>query len=69
MTMNKKNTIRINMFGLWAFGMLVGANAAEFLPAEPSWPPWVLLAIGVLGSLGTSAALFKTVGDSEVSDQ
>lgn len=29
-----KNAIRTNMFGFWVFGMLVGANAVDFLPVE-----------------------------------
>jgi hypothetical protein len=37
--MNKRNTILYAGLGLWASGMLVGANAVDFLPGEPSWPP------------------------------
>jgi len=59
--MNKRNTILVNLFGLWVFGMLVGANAIGFLPGEPSFPPGVMLAIGVLGSFGSFAALYKAV--------
>lgn len=65
--MKRKNTIRVNMFGLWAFGLLVGANVAKLIPAqEPSWPPWVLLAIGVLGSIVTSGAVWKVANHSQV---
>jgi hypothetical protein len=67
--MSRKNTIRTNMFGLWAFGVLVGANVAVLLPLDPAWPSGVLLAIGVLGSLGTSAALYQAVGDRKVVEQ
>lgn len=50
---NKINTILINLFGLWVFGMLVGATTVGFLPGEPSFFPAVMLAIGVLGSFGS----------------
>ena len=54
--MNKKNTILVNLFGLWVFGMLVGANARDLLPFEPSAPSWVLLVVGLVGSF----VMFRT---------
>lgn len=58
--MNNRNTIFYAAFGLWVSGMLVGANAVDFLPAEPSWPPGVILAIGLLTSLTCLSALYRT---------
>ena len=60
-TMTRKNTIRSNMLGLWIFGMIVGENLGELLPGGGSLPPWAMLVIGFVGSLGTSAALFKAL--------
>jgi hypothetical protein len=60
--MSKKSVILLNMFGLWAFGMLVGANAADVLSIQPSWSPRVLLVIGIVGTLGTSGSLYKATG-------
>jgi hypothetical protein len=57
--MDNKNQILYAGLGLWASGMLVGANAIGFLPGEPSWPPTVLLAIGVLATLGCFRSLLK----------
>lgn len=58
--MNKRNTIFYAGFGLWVSGMLVGANAVEFLPGKPSWPSGVILAVGLLTSLTTMSALYRT---------
>ncbi len=57
--MTKENSILYAGLGLWAAGMLIGANAVKFLPGEPSWPPAVLLVIGILTSLGCWGLLFK----------
>ena len=57
--MKKKNTLIVTGIGVWASGLLVGANAIEFLPVEPSWPAGVLLAIGLIASYGNLATLFK----------
>jgi hypothetical protein len=58
--MNKKNTILYAGFGLWVSGMLVGANAVDLLPDEPSWPSGVILAVGLLTSLGSARLLYRT---------
>ena len=57
--MNKKNTILVNLFGLWVFGILVGANVTDLIPGEPSLPSWVLLAIGLVGSFVMFGAVHK----------
>jgi len=62
--MNKQNTIRTNIFGLWVFGLLTGANVRQYLPGEPSLPAWVLVAIGLVGSLLMFATLYKATRDS-----
>lgn len=59
--MNKKNTILYAGLGLWASGILVGANAVGFLPGEPAWPPAVLLVIGLITSLGCSSMLYNNL--------
>ncbi len=59
--MNKRNTILYAGLGLWVSGMLIGANVIGFLPGEPSWPPEVILAIGVLTSLGCSCTLYNNL--------
>lgn len=51
--------------GVWAGGALVGANAAELLPLEASWPAGVLLAIGVVVSLGNLLALRRAESPPE----
>ena len=56
--MKNKNSILVNVFGLWVFGILVGANARDILPREPSLPLGVMLAIGLLGSLVMFAMLY-----------
>jgi hypothetical protein len=58
--MKKKNTILYAGFGLWISGMLIGANAVDFLPGEPSWPPWLILVIGILTTFGCSRVLYLT---------
>ncbi len=57
--MSKRNAFIATGIGVWASGMLVGANAIGFLPGEPSWHPGVLLAIGVIASIGNLAALLR----------
>jgi hypothetical protein len=57
--MNERNQILYAGIGLWASGTLVGANAIGYLPGEPSWPPAVLLAIGLITTIGCSRLLFK----------
>lgn len=57
--MNDRNQTLYAGLGLWASGMLVGANAIGYLPGEPSWPPAVLLAIGLLTTIGCSRLLLK----------
>ena len=57
--MNKKNAMLVNLFGLWVFGMLVGANVRDLLPGEPSLPPWVSLAVGLVGSFVMFGAVHK----------
>jgi len=59
-TMNKRNTILYAGLGLWASGMLVGANLVGFLPGEPGLPPAVLLGIGLLTTLGCTGMLIKS---------
>ncbi len=59
--MNKRNTVLYAGLGLWISGLLVGANAVGFLPGEPSWPPAVILAIGLLTSLGCSWTLYNNL--------
>ena len=56
--MNKRNSILYAGFGLWVSGILVGANAMDLVPVEPSWPPWVILAIGLLTTLTCSMSLY-----------
>jgi len=58
--MNKRNQILYAGLGLWASGMLVGANVIGYIPDEPSWPPVVLLGIGLLTTLGCSGMLLKS---------
>jgi len=58
--MKKEKQILYAGLGLWASGMLVGANVIGYLPGEPSWPPMVLLGIGLLATLGCSRALIKS---------
>ena len=62
--MTKKNTILYAGFGLWVSGMLIGANLEDFLPGEPSWPPIVILAIGVLTSITTGSSLYRAARGS-----
>jgi hypothetical protein len=57
--MTDRNRILYAGLGLWASGMLVGANAVAYLPGQPSWPPAVLLVIGVITTIGCSGMLFK----------
>jgi hypothetical protein len=59
--MSKKRTILVNLFGLWAFGMLVGANVRDLLPGDPSVPSWLLLGVGVVGSFMMFGAVHKAV--------
>ena len=59
--MDKNKSSLISLLGLWAFGMLVGANARDLLPIEPSLPPWLLLTIGLLGSFAMFTALNRSV--------
>ena len=59
--MSKKSSITINLIGLWIFGLLVGANARDLLPGEPSLPAGLMLAIGLLGSVGMFATLYRVV--------
>jgi hypothetical protein len=56
--MNKRNTLIATGIGVWVSGMLVGANAVDLLRVEPSG---VLLAIGLILSLGNLAVLYRTV--------
>ena len=56
--MNKRNTLIATGIGVWVSGMLVGANAVDLLHVEPSG---VLLAIGLILSLGNLAVLYRTV--------
>jgi hypothetical protein len=57
--MNKRNQMLSAGIGLWASGMLIGANAIGYLPGDPSWPPPVILALGLLITLGCSKQLLK----------
>ncbi len=57
--MNERNQILYAGLGLWASGTLVGANVVGYLPGEPSWPPAVLLTIGLLTTLGCCRLLLK----------
>jgi hypothetical protein len=56
--MNKRNTLVATGIGVWVSGMLVGANAVDLLRVEPSG---VLLAIGLILSLGNLAVLYRTI--------
>jgi len=57
--MNERNQVLYAGMGLWTSGMLVGANAIGYLPGEPSWPPALLLAIGLVTTIGCSWLLLK----------
>ena len=57
--MRERSQILYAGLGLWASGLLIGANVIGFLPDEPSWPPLVLLAIGIVTTIGCSGLLFK----------
>ena len=59
--MNKRNGILINLFGLWAFGMIIGANVGDYLPGEPSFPAWMMLVIGIIGTIGVFIGLYKAL--------
>jgi uncharacterized membrane protein (UPF0136 family) len=58
--LSEKNKIIGVGIGVWASGVLVGANAIGLLPIEPSLPPVVLLAIGVIATIGSLAGLYRT---------
>lgn len=63
--MRERNRILYAGLGLWASGMLIGANAVAYLPGEPSWPPAVLLAIGIVTTIGCSRMLISRLTQSE----
>ncbi len=56
--MKKKIDLIAAGVGVWASGLLVGVNAADFLP-KASWPPWLMVAIGLLVGVASFAALFR----------
>jgi hypothetical protein len=56
----KKNKLFSLGIGLWASGMLVGANAVDLLPiGPPSWPPEVLFSIGLLIGIISLVGLYR----------
>jgi hypothetical protein len=56
---NKKNSTLVNLFGLWALGLIVGANLKDILSVEASLHPGVMLAIGLVGSVLLFAAHYR----------
>ena len=59
--MNKRNEILFSLIGLWAFGLIIGANVGHYLPGESSFPAWVMLTIGVIGTIGVFSGLYKAL--------
>lgn len=57
--MKRRLTLLLNLLGLWAFGLITGANASDLLAGEPTLHPWVMLAIGVIGSFIMYSGLQK----------
>ncbi len=56
--MEKKNNLIAAGLGVWISGLLVGVNAVDFLP-KASWPPWLMVAIGLLVGVASFGALFR----------
>lgn len=48
--------------GLWASGMLIGANLVDIFPIDPSWPSWLLLLIGVVVGCYSFFAFYRLAG-------
>ncbi len=57
--MKKRNAVIVLVFAVWAAGILVGAGIADLQSGGPSWPPWVILAIGLMISLVSLVSLFR----------
>ncbi len=56
----KRRSVVSNLFGLWVFGLLVGANAQDLLPGRASLPPEIMIGISLVGSTILFVGLVKT---------
>lgn len=57
-----KSRILLVGLGLWASGLLIGANLVGYLPGEPAWPSGLLLVIGGLVGLANARVLYRIAG-------
>ena len=55
--MKTKTQILSAATGVWASGLLIGANVVNYVPVEPSWPAWLLVVIGFLVGIGCFLSL------------
>lgn len=67
--MKNRPSLLWTAIGLWVSGMMIGANLIELMPLSPSWPPEVLLGIGLVIGITSLLQIHKASSPPSGSQQ